>query len=662
MRDLGPMVGTPNVAAAVFHTHEGRLYAYATSGNLLNVIDVESNSRVDLKEMPGVGNAYAHQAAPDGKIYVAGDKGILFVYNPATKSIQKIGAVLDGHQVWSIAGDEAGNVYLGTYKAGGAHVVKYNAASKQFEDLGEADPVGKSDYVRSMAYKNGKLYLGIGLAAKVHVVDLQNENKITDITPDHLHSRIDKDPADGVVQHVYSMGIAGNTLMAHVDNGKKDALLFYHIDSQQWDDKVVKMDGIIDNEGYDFGIWYFTHLPVYGDYAYVIHDRHLMQINHKTLEMKDKITKYPSGLRGGTVILRDNQPVVLTVSRDGEIVYMDVAARTTTRAEATVMGSPLPLHNLAADNSGNLYMSTYPGGPLGVQYNPKTGEIVSYPQTQAEGMIAGKGNIMYFGLYPGAMILSMNTSEVGKMTTLFELGTAHGQGRPYIMNYENDLLLVGTIPDYGKTGGALAIYNPADGNLKVYKKVVDKQSIVGLALRDGYIYGSTSTKGGLNADPSILPTEPPKIFIWDMAREEKVGEYTLDIPGLNTPMISGLTFDNDGNLWGAADGILFTWDTVCHKVTKYVNLYPEISNRGMWKPVHIKFGDDGLMYTDMGGKLTVVDYTSEDWNHAKLETGDKEVDFIELAYDSEGNQNVYFLDNGTTNLKMIKANEDDWLQ
>ncbi len=661
--DLGPMASTPNVPAATFNTYGGRLYAYAAAvGNVFSVVDVESNLRVDLEQMPGIGTAYTHTAAPDGKIYVAGDAGVLYVYDPATQTSQKIGTVLEGHQVWSAAGDEKGNIYFGTYKSGGAHVVKYNASTGKLEDLGMADPSGNSDYVRSMAYKDGKLYLGLGLAAKVHVMDLKNQNKIVDITPSDLHERIKKDPADGVVQYVYSMGIAGDTLMAHVDNGKKDALLFYHLDKHEWDDKVVHMDGIKDEEDYDFGVWNFTHLPVYGDYAYLIHDRHLMQINHKTLDIVEKITKYPSGLRGGTVMVKDGRPMVLTISRGGEIVYMDVANKTTTRAEASVMGAPLGLHNLTAGNNGKLYMTTYPGGPKGAEYDPRTQEARMYNQGQAEGIAAGEGDTVYFGIYPGAVIQSMDTREPGKFQTLFEMKTTQEQDRPYIMQYQEGLLLIGTIPDYGKTGGALAIYNPADGTHKVYRNVVEKQSIVGLAMKDGIIYGSTSQRGGLNAPAESLPIEPPKVFVWDVAAETKTSEFILDIPGLNTPMISGLTFDKEGNLWGAADGILFTLDTDTNTVSKYKNIYPEISGRGMWRPVHIKFGEDGLLYTDLGGKLTVVDPASENWDHVTVPADGKEVDFIELAYDNQGRQNVYFLDNGATSLKVIRVIDGGWIQ
>lgn len=181
-------------------------------------------------------------------------------------------------------------------------------------------------------------------------------------------------------------------------------------------------------------------------------------------------------------------------------------------------------------------------------------------------------------------------------------------------------------------------------------------------MKDGIIYGSTSQRGGLNAPIESLPTEPPKVFVWDVASETKTAEFSLDIPGLNTPMISGLTFDKGGNLWGAADGVLFTLDTETNKVSKYKNIYPEISGRGMWRPVHIKFGEDGLLYTDLAGKLTVVDPVSENWDYVTVPADGKEVDFIELAYDKQGRQNVYFLDNGATTLKVVRVIEGGWVQ
>ena len=86
-------------------------------------------------------------------------------------------------------------------------------------------------------------------------------------------------------------------------------------------------------------------------------------------------------------------------------------------------------------------MTTYPGGPKGAQYNTKTGEFKSYAQGQAEGMIAGNGSDMYFGIYAGAVIQKMDTDTL-KINTLFNLKDVYEQDRPYIMKFENDKLLI----------------------------------------------------------------------------------------------------------------------------------------------------------------------------------------------------------------------------
>jgi hypothetical protein len=182
-----------------------------------------------------------------------------------------------------------------------------------------------------------------------------------------------------------------------------------------------------------------------------------------------------------------------------------------------------------------------------------------------------------------------------------------------------------------------------------YRNIIQDQSIVGIAYKDGKIYGSTSIRGGLDIIPKA---EKAKIFVWDVATESKIIEIDLALPDLDKPtMISGLTFDRDGLLWGAVDGIIFAIDPATYSIIKSKNIYPDIKNRGMWKPDHILWGEDGLLYTDIGGKLTVIDPLK--LNHVTLIGSGAEINFITLAKDKDENQNIYFLEEATTDLKMI---------
>ncbi|MGM9973677.1 MAG: cohesin domain-containing protein, partial [Clostridiaceae bacterium] len=122
----------------------------------------------------------------------------------------------------------------------------------------------------------------------------------------------------------------------------------------------------------------------------------------------------------------------------------------------------------------------------------------------------------------------------------------------------------------------------------------------------------------------------------------------------------GLTFHEDGLLWGAVDGIIFAMDPDTYQVVKYKNIYPEIVDRGMWRPVHILFGEDGLLYTDVAGKLTVM--KPDTLEHVTLIGSGPEVDFIALAKDSAGNENIYYIDASPTTLKMIPVIEGGVLE
>ncbi|WJH36946.1 hypothetical protein N6H14_15395 [Paenibacillus sp. CC-CFT747] len=231
----------------------------------------------------------------------------------------------------------------------------------------------------------------------------------------------------------------------------------------------------------------------------------------------------------------------------------------------------------------------------------------SFNLGQSEGMGA-LGNKLYLGNYTGAMIYELDVTQPleDKVNPKLIYDIPH-EDRPFIIKSGEGKLFIGTIPDYGVLGGALTVLDPTTGKEPVvYPDVIHNQSIVGLAVRDGKLYGSTTVAGGLGIDP----TEPAaKLFVWDIATGKKIKEWVPSIPdAVSQPkIISGLTFGPDGLLWAAGNGTIFALNPDTLEIVKSKTIYPTVTDYGRWRPVHIRVGSDGLLYTTLAGKLTVID-------------------------------------------------------
>lgn len=190
----------------------------------------------------------------------------------------------------------------------------------------------------------------------------------------------------------------------------------------------------------------------------------------------------------------------------------------------------------------------------------------------------------------------------------------------------------------------MTIYDPSKNEWKVNRNVVQDQSIVGLAYKDGKIYGSTSIYGGLGADPKASKA---KMFVWNVAKNEKIKEFDLNSEGINNPvMISGLTIGSDGLLWGAADGTIFAINTDTLEVVKSKNIYPDIKGYGRWRPVYSRWAKDGILYSNVGGKLTAIDTKTLDAAYI-VDTG---------LYTLGSDDNIYYTD-GVYLEKILTSNK-----
>ena len=649
---LGDAIDTVTaLTSAVYDEVDGKLIAYAMSnGGFFNAVDVAKNELIYSEQIANIQQVWAHVVTDDHVVYMAalgaGNNGQLLRYDPKVGKVEDLGVPFPGYQFWSATTDGKDNIYIGTFKEHEASVFKYDIKANKFENLGVVDAVNKLGYVRSIAHHDGALYLGMGAQGLLYKMDLTTK-EITNITG-NAYDLINKKDNKEDIKYLYDMAVVKNHLVTRFDHDGEGAVLFFNLIDQKWEEKILtrKHDGNPD----DYGAFGWNDLVDLDGVTYISYERHIHEIDTNTMSDRRIENAKFMGFRGAAVFDFGQGNEFVSSTRLGDISRVSLDTGKINQLPNVMKGMPLKLHNLGKDTEGNLYVTTYPGGPRGAKYTMETESYNNYAQGQAEGLVAGEKGEMYFGIYPGAVIQKMDT-ETNKITKLFELKSEHEQDRPYIMKYDDGLLLIGTIPDYKKLGGSLSIYDPISGEVETHRDVVKDQSIVGLAKRGNFIFGSTTTKGGLDITPTATT---PVIFVWDIEAKAKVKEIELKLPGLSTtPMISGLTFDDQGRLWGAVDGHIFTMDPETHEITQSKNIYPNVQNRGMWRPVHIEFGDDGFVYTDLGGRMTIIDPSTEDWQHTTVATA-KEVDFMTLSHDKDGNQNVYIVQANPTGIDVIK--------
>lgn len=297
----------------------------------------------------------------------------------------------------------------------------------------------------------------------------------------------------------------------------------------------------------------------------------------------------------------------------GYAVY-DPTDNTAATVSLCTVGQPVDIQSLEKGPDGKLYIGGYMHGAS--IYDIDKGDVVNsskiIDQPEGIGFLNGKA---YFGTYGSAVIYSYDPSEpfnfidngTGNPSLAYDIG--NDQDRPFVLTSGDNKLFVGTIPDYGKLGGALTIYDAnstSDNKWTEYSNIVTDQSIVGLAYKDGMLYGGTSIYGGLGINPT---QSEAKLFIWDVANGKKVSEISLNIPGLDKPQLIGsLSFGPDGNLYGIADGAIFVMDPSTHEIIRSkVITNVDYSSSSTWRPYYIRWGADGMLYTTIGRNIVVFD-------------------------------------------------------
>src|SRR5690606_5961887 len=126
--------------------------------------------------------------------------------------------------------------------------------------------------------------------------------------------------------------------------------------------------------------------------------------------------------------------------------------------------------------------------------------------SQVEGMGIFNDKL-YLGLYPDASIHEYDpslptTSGQPNPRVLEELNlTSIYQDRPFAFAQAGDKLAIGTVPIIAKLGGALVLYDPETKQVESFHQIVENESPMALAYKDGLLYGGTTVWGGITAEP-----------------------------------------------------------------------------------------------------------------------------------------------------------------
>lgn len=598
--DLGSPMQSVAIYDATFGTEDGRQVMYTTvTGKpaIFQVIDLKSKEVLGTHPLTGSESSWTHITAPDGTVYIGGN-GKLYAYSPLTKQLKDLGGI--GEQVvYGLSHDEKGRIYFGTYP--NAKAGRYDPATGEMKDYGKVG-VGQN-YSRSTAYHNGFLYVGIGIEGSIVKLNTETGAKETIALPTY----------GGAVDTgmVNQLDVAGKYLVAGIGKGNS-GLLFYDLEKGQWSERYH-----LNNKGIRL-----SYGKPDSNKIYFAQNNHLMEVDLNTLDAVDTGVQYGTFMRNTAWVDVPNDPdlpgsSLATVQFGGSVAYMNLETKKVKAIPYPVKGNPIPIQTLEKGPDGKMYVSGYPGG-TGASYSVESGKYETFSLGQAEGMTS-HGDKMYMGIYPGANILELDVTKPLENNvnpkSVFKIA---GQDRPFAMTSGEGKLVIGTIPDYGKLGGSLTIYDPAAGADPVeYKNVVANQSIVSLAVKNGKVYGSTSVSGGLGIDPA---EQSAKMFIWDMTSGKTVKEWIPEIPGAadKAQMISGTSFGPDGLLWAAVDGTIFAVNPETQAVVKSKTIYGDITNYGKWRPVYIRWGNDGMIYSTLAGKVTVIDPVSLD--HTTLAT------------------------------------------
>lgn len=606
----------------------GELY-FVTNGSpgTFYANDASTGEVIFSQPIPGIDVVWGLTIGSDGNVYFSGTyNGILYRYVVNEKRIEQVGKNPSDDWVWELEASEDGKIYGATYP--NAKVFEYDIAKNQFRDLGSIHPDQK--YARGLGVTNENLYVGIGTTAYLYQINRETGEK----TEINLPITGQETSVSNIWEYDNRLFVAYGTSMIVMDLTTGEV-----VKEMNWQDENT-FDGLISEPSpYDSSLIYFRNKNTSELWTYDLD-------TNETQPVEPRIQLPASSVKAFKWTTNPDGTKVLAILHQ-QIEYSIYNPQTNTLEvsypEAEMQG--LAIQSLEIGEDDNVYMGGYQGS-MGV-FDTSAEEYILHErnphQIEGIGFLNGK---VYMGTYGGALIYEFDPNQPYHYTNggpgnnpemVYDIGVE--QSRPFTFASGENKLYIGTIPDYGRLGGALTIFDSQTNEWKSIRNIIPNQSIIGLAYLNETVYGGSSVAGGLGIEPT---EQEAKMFAFNTSSEE-YEVFDINIEDFRPEMIGELSIGPDQNLWGIAwgyanDGIVksvvFAMNPETKEILKSAELYPGVQRGSQWRPFFMRWSDEGLLYTTAGRRLTVID--PETMMSQQL-VGDT-VNLMDL--DSEGN--IYY--------------------
>lgn len=585
----------------------------------------------------------------DGNVYFA-STGKLFRYLVKEQRIENLGTNPTGNTtMYDLKASSDGKIYGSTFHSSNlGKVFEYDIETNEFIDLGVVK-AGEA-YARGLGVTDKYVYVGTGNKAGLVRID-RNTNEKTEIEIPGYTGESGKMFSDIEIYNGY-LFVYGAQQKLHIL--KEDTLEY--INTIPFQSKISPPDpNNPDQIYYKNGTEFFS---------YNMTDATATKIEGILLPSED--IKGRAWLKADSGRFKDKMVLFISFAFGEAMMYEPLSGEhEMLYINNMVVGTPV---NVMEYNDGKLYMSGFQRG-MSILDTATDTLIYNNPSFHQAESIGFNQHAAYFGTYTGAKMYRMDLSQPieynangwGNPGLVADID--YNQNRPFSFTTGGGKLFTGTFPASGFEGALTMMEEVRNDNGEVtgvthetLPNLMPNQSIIGLAYKDGKVYGSTtvySSSGSLN--PAPLKSEA-EVFIFNPETKVIEKSVTPKVLGVTNEVkiIGELSVGPDGLIWGIQDAFIgnpggydasiFALDPVTLEVVKAKKITVSPVSTSKYRPYFIRWGNDGLIYSTIGRKVYAINPDTLD---AKEVLPGKTINMMTLA----DNGDLYYIE-GTKLFKL----------